>query len=297
MREAHLRDFIAVIDTGSVRSAARKLGLTQAAISKNLSALERSLGVPLLVRSAHGVEATEYGQLVLRRARIVDAELRRLQEELDTLAGRHHGWVELGLSDTAEAMLLPVALERFRQSNPGVMVSLIGGRSSSTLAALRESRIDFAVGPLPPGDAATDLNVERLCSSELGIVVRSGHPEAGCADLARLGNYGWVFAVRQGIPSLVTLFLQRGLTAPLLAAHCDSNSALISMLLQTDVVTLISVAALEPLISRGLLEVLPIAHGMPPLVQNLVTSASRPLTAAASSLASEFRRASRRLRR
>ena len=67
MREAHLRDLIAVIETGSIRSAARKLGLAQAAVSKNLTALEKSLRVPLLVRSARGVELTEYGRIVLRR--------------------------------------------------------------------------------------------------------------------------------------------------------------------------------------------------------------------------------------
>ena len=80
VREAHLRDLIAVIETGSVRSAARKLGLAQAAVSKNLTALEKSLGVPLLVRSARGVEPTEFGRIVLRRARVIDAELRHLQE-------------------------------------------------------------------------------------------------------------------------------------------------------------------------------------------------------------------------
>jgi DNA-binding transcriptional LysR family regulator len=91
MREAHLRDLIAVIETGSIRSAARKLGLAQAAVSKNLTALEKSLRVPLLVRSARGVELTEYGRIVLRRARVIDAELRHLQDEIETLRGDRHG--------------------------------------------------------------------------------------------------------------------------------------------------------------------------------------------------------------
>jgi len=298
MREAHLRDLIAVIETGSVRSAARKLGLTQAAVSKNLTALEKSLGVPLLVRSTQGVEATEFGRIVLRRARVVDAELRHLQEEIASLAGESHGDITVGLSATAEAMLLPPALARFREHSPDVLISVVGGRSSSTIAALREARIDFAVGPLPPEQSVTDLHTERLFSSDLGIVVRAGHPAAGARDIASLAPYGWLFSVRYSAgPAITSLLRERGLPAPTLVAHCDSSSALVCMLLQTDHVTLTSLSALEPLRRGGLLKVLPIELDLPPVVQYLIMSAARPLTASAVALAGEFRRASRPLRR
>lgn len=298
MREAHLRDLIAVIETGSVRSAARKLGLTQAAVSKNLTALEKSLGVPLLVRSSQGVEPTEFGRVVLRRARVVDAELRHLQEEIASLAGERHGDIAVGLSATAEAMLLPTAVARFRERTPDVLISVIGGRSSSTIAALREAKIDFAVGPLPPDQTVTDLHTERLFSSDLGIVVRTGHPADDARDLASLLPYGWLYSVRQsGGPGIASLLRERGLPAPTLVAHCDSSSALVCMLLQSDHVTLTSLSALEPFRQQGLLKVLPIALELPPIVQYLMTSAARPLTASAVALAGEFRRASRRLRR
>ena len=69
------------------------------------------------------------------------------------------------------------------------------------------------------------------------------------------------------------------------------------MLLESDHVTLTSLAALEPLRERGLLKVLPIDVGLPPIVQYLICSAARPLTSHAQALAAEFRRVSRRLRR
>lgn len=299
MREAHLRDFIAVIETGSVRSAARKLGLTQAAVSKNLTALERSLGVPLLVRSSQGVEPTESGRVVLRRARVVESELRKLQEEIDSLAGHAQGTVTVGLSATAEALLLPRALARFHAQMQGALVSLSGGRSTTTIAALREGKVDFAIGPLPPGEDATDLHVERLCSSDLGVVARSGHPQAHATDMAQLIDCGWVFAVRNanGEPQIKTVFRERDLPEPHLAAHSDGGSALVSILLQSDLVSLTSLAALGPLLELGVLKVLPLNLALPPVVQHLITSAARPLTTAADLLATEFRRASRGLRR
>jgi DNA-binding transcriptional LysR family regulator len=299
MREAHLRDLLAVIETGSVRSAARKLGITQAAVSKNLTALEKSLGVPLLVRSTQGVEPTEYGRIALRRARVVDAELRHLQEEIESLGGERNGLITVGLSATAEAMLLPSAVARFRERTPDALISVLGGRSSSTIAALREAKIDFAVGPLPTDQNITDLHTERLCSSDLGIVVRTGHPAADARDLASLVPYGWLFSVRHtgSQPSIVSLMRERGLPNPTLVAHCDSSSALVCLLLQSDHVTLTSLAALEPLRQQGLLKVLAIDLDLPPVVQYLMTSAMRPLTVSAAALAAEFRRASRRLRR
>lgn len=298
MRNAHLRDLIAVVETGSVRSAARKLGLAQAAVSKNLTALEKSVGVPLLVRSARGVEPTELGRIVLRHARVIDAGMRHLHEEIERFSGERQNLITVGLSATAEAMLLSEAVARFRESMPGTLISVLGGRSSSTIAALREAKIDFAVGPLPTDQSVTDLHTEQLCSSDLGIFVRADHPAAGARDLASLVPYGWVYSVRQsGGPAIVSLMRKHGLSDPTLVAHCDSSSALVDMLLQSDYVTLNSVGGLEPLRQRGLLKLLPIALDLPPAVQYLMTPAMRPLTPPAAALAAEFRRASRRLRR
>ena len=114
MREAHLRDFISVNETGSVRAAAKRLNLTQGAISRNLTALERSLGVSLLLRSAHGDEPTEFGRAALLRARVVDSELRKMQEDIDALAGGHAAAVSVGISSTAEALLLARAVSQAR---------------------------------------------------------------------------------------------------------------------------------------------------------------------------------------
>jgi DNA-binding transcriptional LysR family regulator len=298
VQNAQLRDLIAVVETGSVRSAARKLGLAQAAVSKNLTALEKSLGVPLLVRSARGVEPTELGRIVLRRARVVDAELRHLQEEIERFSGERQNLITIGLSATAEAMLLSEAVARFRRATPGALISVFGGRSSSTIAALREARIDFAIGPLPTDQSVSDLNAEQLCSSDLGVFVHADHPAANARDLASLVPYGWLYNVRQsGEPAIVTLMRKHGLPDPTLVAHCDSSSALVDMLLQNDYVALNSMGALEPLRQRGLLKLLAIDLDLPPAVQYLLTPMMRPLTTSAAALASEFRRASRRLRR
>src|SRR6185437_4701858 len=141
MREAHLRDFIAVIETGSVRGAARRLRLTQSAVSRNLTALEKSFGVQLLVRSAHGVEPTEYGRAVLRRARAVDSELRKMHEEVRTLSGSQSALVGFGISAAAEALLLAPTVLEVRKQLPDTLLNIVGGHFGTTIAALREGRV------------------------------------------------------------------------------------------------------------------------------------------------------------
>jgi DNA-binding transcriptional LysR family regulator len=299
MREAHLRDFIAVIDTGSVRAAAKRLNLTQGAISRNLTALERSFGVSLLLRSAHGVEPTEYGRAVLRRARLVDSELRKMQEDIEALSGSHAGVVSVGISSTAEALLLARALVQVRKQLPNTLLSVVGGPFGTTVAALREGRVDFAIGAVPAALEAADLEQERLLSTDLVIVARQGHPATGCTNLADLCPYEWVLGARVADvePAVASLFHERGLAAPRYAVQRDSSSALLHLLLETDMVAVASIPTVDTFCRYGMLSIIPIEVKFPPMVQHLIKLTGRPLTSAAGIVAGEFRKASRKYRR
>ena len=87
IRLHHLRDLLAVVETGSLRAAARKLGLTQPSLTKSLRQLEEQTALALLVRSSHGVTLTSAGQRVVERARAIESEIRRTAEDLELLRG------------------------------------------------------------------------------------------------------------------------------------------------------------------------------------------------------------------
>src|SRR5258708_14249978 len=72
-----IRDLLAVAEKGSLRAAARHLGLAQPSISRSIRELERELGVPLLERRARGTVLTPSGRLFARRASAAPSELRR----------------------------------------------------------------------------------------------------------------------------------------------------------------------------------------------------------------------------
>jgi DNA-binding transcriptional LysR family regulator len=73
MRLNQIRDFIATIEAGSLRAAARSVGVSQPAMTKSLRQLENELGVQLLQRSSRGISPTRSGRAFLTRARVVQA--------------------------------------------------------------------------------------------------------------------------------------------------------------------------------------------------------------------------------
>ena len=89
MRLNQIRDLIAVSEAGSLRAAARRIGISQPAMSKSLADLEREFQAQLLTRTSRGVALTAAGRAFVARARVVQGELRKVQEDLAALARRH----------------------------------------------------------------------------------------------------------------------------------------------------------------------------------------------------------------
>ncbi|HEY0824475.1 MAG TPA: LysR family transcriptional regulator, partial [Ramlibacter sp.] len=81
MQLTQLRNFITMVDAGSIRAGARELGISQPAATKGLRALEQELDTVLVQRSSRGVVLTEAGKAFLTRARAVQREIRQAREE------------------------------------------------------------------------------------------------------------------------------------------------------------------------------------------------------------------------
>ena len=297
MREAHLRDFIAVAEAGSVRLAARRLEISQGAVSKNLAALERELGVSLLLRSTRGVEPTQYGRVLLRRARLAALELGKAVEEIEALTGHGQGTVRIGLSTSAEALLGAKLVLAYRQRNPDSTVHVRGGTASTLLGLLREGSVDLAVtGVAAPGP---DLHIERLFSTNFVVVARAGHPKAHVTDIRELADCEWIQVARPGEldPFVAATFKRAGLPLPRFAVQRDTFSAMLFLLQQTDFVAVASEPTVERLCELGMLARIPLSRWREVSVQSLVRMANRPLSPRAAGVATEIKRLSRALRR
>jgi DNA-binding transcriptional LysR family regulator len=98
MDERQIERFVDVIESGSLSRTARRLNISQPALSKSLRQLEERLATRLLHRTPRGVHATKFGDAFYRRALTIAAEFRRAKEELGNLRGSTFGEVALGVT-------------------------------------------------------------------------------------------------------------------------------------------------------------------------------------------------------
>jgi DNA-binding transcriptional LysR family regulator len=149
---------------GTLTEAARRLQVSQPALSQSLSQLERRLGVPLLERDGRRRQLTEAGHEV---ARFADEVLGRAAALRDWLLAReqgHAGTLRIGMIDAASLYVLPDAIRTFRRAYPDVRLELVVDRSGLLLDRLSRFELDlaFVVGPVSGAFEATEVLREPL---------------------------------------------------------------------------------------------------------------------------------------
>ena len=179
MKLNQLRDVAAVAEQGSIRAAARSLGLAQPALTRSIHELEHELGVPLFERRARGVSPTPVGEVFIRRANAILGDVRRAREEVDQIQGGVGGSLVAGLSIAAHVALLPQSLRRFRRRYPDVRLRVIEGFFPTLEAGLKDGSVDFYVGPRPDQAPSPELSQEILFENLRIILARKDHPLAG----------------------------------------------------------------------------------------------------------------------
>ncbi|KJK33883.1 LysR family transcriptional regulator [Streptomyces variegatus] len=135
----HLRCLVAIVDTGSFTDAGIELGISQAAVSRNLLALEKILGVRLLHRTSRTVTPTTAGVQALARAR----SLLSGAEELVAEASTGHSRLHIGHAWSAFGRHTTEFQRRWHQSHPETELRLI--RHNSSTGGLAEGLCDLAV--------------------------------------------------------------------------------------------------------------------------------------------------------
>lgn len=145
----HLRSLLALAEAGTVSAAARRVHLTQSALSHQLRALEAHCRVPVVKRKGQTVALTEAGQRLLALARSVIGELRSAERDLARLAQKPSGALRIVLEcHTCFDWLMPV-MDAFRRNWPEVELDLVSGFHPDPLELLAADRADLVIGSAP----------------------------------------------------------------------------------------------------------------------------------------------------
>lgn len=165
----HLETLLAIAEEGSFTGAADALNTVQSNVSEQVRQLEAELGVPLLVRSRKGAHPTEFGAVVLERARRVDRELEAMLADLSMLRGLESGHARLGVVGTASRWLVPDLVADLHDRAPGVRLRVNEGASERLFSEVLEGELAQAVVTEPVTDRR--LDVEPLLEEALVAVV------------------------------------------------------------------------------------------------------------------------------
>jgi DNA-binding transcriptional LysR family regulator len=138
-----LRAFVEIVDNGTFRLAAKRVHLTQAAVSMQIRRLETVLGCKLFDRSGRGVRLTTDGEVFYDHARRI---LRSYREALAAFKDREIvGEIAIGLPDDLALSHLPGIVAHCIARFPGVRVEIVSEPSRRLLSYLAEGKIDIAL--------------------------------------------------------------------------------------------------------------------------------------------------------
>lgn len=177
-----LRVFQAVATEGSVTAAARRLRVSQPAVSKQLKELEQALGAALFDRVSRGLELTQVGELVLSHSTRIFAEEQNLEAELAALLGLASGRLSVGASTTIGNYLVPALFGQFRRLHPGVELELEIANTEAVQSMVRDNRVD--IGLTEGFVSSSALLVSVFGEDEMVMVTAPGDPVVSRAPLS-----------------------------------------------------------------------------------------------------------------
>jgi DNA-binding transcriptional LysR family regulator len=179
-----LQLFVTAADEGSIARAAAKEHIAPSALSRRIADLEHIFGLPLFVRSAHGIALTDAGRVAYERARQFELSLEALLRDVQCLSGVVAGRVRLFANASSIVGYLPERLKAFSAAHPMVSVELKERLSGDVVRACLDDVAD--VGVCVIHDIPGGLDAWHFADDPLMVVMPEGH------ELSRARKLGFL---------------------------------------------------------------------------------------------------------
>lgn len=176
MRLEQLQAFLAIAETGSFQQAARKCGVTQSTISRQIQALEADLGIPLFHRTT-GTALTLGGERLLPRVRKICQEWHMATEELADLSAGKQPELCIAAIHSLCAYYLPPVLQKFCRGFPDVQLRVTSLGSDRALKVLKDGLVDLAIVMQNRFlTTSPEMVVEVLFDEPIEVLMAANHP-------------------------------------------------------------------------------------------------------------------------
>lgn len=183
----------AIIEHGSLKSAAKVLGLSQPALSTSMSRLEDELGMRVLERGPFGVLPTPIGEVLYCHARLIRDEIGLAASTLINAQGDTPA-IRIGTLPSLASAILPIALNRWRDTFRERELHVVEVPQIDLLTGLLRREFDFVFGFTECYDLENGLRQRVLFRDKLFVIARVEHPLASERDIKweLLVTFPWV---------------------------------------------------------------------------------------------------------
>ena len=251
MTLVQLRHFIALAEAGSYAKAAKRLFLTQPALTRSIQALEDELGQLLFDRVGRRIAMTGFGESVLVKAQRLVHEADALKRSGQAQLQGESGSIRVGLGSGPGAVLSVPLMLYMARHHPRLQLQVSRGGTELLVHALREQRLDAVIVDIRAMRPAADLHVAQQVEMAASFMCRPDHPLAA-------GGRGVPFHELLAYPMASTPLsdeVARILTErygpqanpdDMLTLRCDDTHSLVEVARQSDAIVLtINAAGLD----------------------------------------------------
>ncbi|WP_445115524.1 LysR family transcriptional regulator [Acinetobacter sp. WZC-1] len=192
--------FHQVVQSGSVLRAAKALSLSQPAVTKAIQELESELGATLFNRTNKGVFPSDAGQILAHRVSSLFTELRYLIDDLNSFNNGNSGHIVIGSVLSGGEYLIPEAILKLKQDNPGIVVSIKIASINELYLSLSKGELDMVVGRLPrphsPFYSKYNFIHQPIYEERLCLVTSTANPNIEkylqSGQLSDLSELNWI---------------------------------------------------------------------------------------------------------
>ena len=240
-----LEYFVTAAQMMNLRLASQNLNITQPALSKSITRLEKELNIKLFKRAGRGLELTEAGRVLYQRGLALQSSYLELGEIMNELSSGAGGIVRVGVSGSATQFLLPEICKMLQSQVPNMKLEIQIGMNDVLFTLLERHAIDVIIGPLVNYDSPV---VQLPVTADRVIVAASrDHPLAGKpASLRELSRYGWILPAK-------TVSMRQWLDKMFYENHCSPPDVKVEISSLASVPGLIAKSGLLSFLSENIL--------------------------------------------
>jgi DNA-binding transcriptional LysR family regulator len=259
-----LRYALSVYKERSFTKAARRLNISQSAVSEQVKLLEEEIGFELFSRTSGGVESTERGRTFLYESERVMGDLLSLSDTARRLRGSLSDTLTVGMGSGMAQIFIPRIFADLKSALPGVRLDILTAPTKNIFSELHEERIDAGIAiESDPDRLPAGLIFDRLVDVEMALITHPKHPLARSkqpVDIGRLLAEPFIMSeLTVGYGQVVfSLFTDLGIRPNILAVV--DNIETIKIIVQSGGgIAIVPRASAENEVTLGLLKALSIA--------------------------------------